>query len=254
MTKTEAHSEYLDVAGNVYEFLKGNLKGKQATVKTYELSEDGNTLFFIMSNNTKINSRDFFDIMMSIGNADHQADPLYAAKVGGVNKNIEEQLGIMSDEEEAELNRRIQEQQNNKNNNNKKSDENKEEDFNNPIDLILIKRKNKINVEIPVSFNLEFIDQNTFNLIDLTFDDAVDGIVDFFMKSIDEEFLKKEFKKSMKKYIYNEFLDTEYEEEPETETIAEDPESGKTEILKWESESNKENAENSAEDENVEKK
>lgn len=229
-TKEQAHSEYLDVFGNKYEFLTGPRAGQHAEVKTYEVSEDGNTLFFIMTNNVKIDSRQFHDIMMSIGTSNIQ-DPLYAAKVGGVNKSIEDQLGIMSEEEEAELNKRIKEN----NNSGTSSSPKKPESSDNPIDLILLKRKNKVNVEIPINLELEFIDKNTFDLINNTFDDAIESIIEFFMNKVDTEFMKKEFQKSIKKYIFEQFLNIEYEEEPETETIAEDPESGTTEILKWES-------------------
>jgi len=231
-TKEQAHSEYLDVFGSKYEFLTGPKTGEVVEVRKYELSNDGNSLYFIMSNNVKIDAKQFYDIMLSVGLSERQ-DPLFAAKSAAtITPAIEEKLGIMSDEEELQLNERIKQRKNNtvsidnKPNNITKSD--------NPIDLILLKRKNKIKVEIPIHVELEFIDKNTFNLINNTFDDATDGIVNFFMNNIDTEFMKKNFEKSIRKHIAEQFLNTEYVEEQETQSIAEDPESGITEVLKWE--------------------
>lgn len=247
-TKEQAHSEYLDVFGNKYEFLSGPKTGQTAEVKSYEVSPDGNTLYFIMTNNVKIDSKQFYDIMMSVGASTIQ-DPLYAAKVNGrIDVDLEEKLGIMSDEEEALLNQRVNQ---NKNNDNVPPVQPKQNNTitESPIDLILTKRKNKINVNIPIDVQLEFIDKITFDLINNTFDDAVEGIIKHFMNNIDTDTMQKNFEKSMRKYIFENFLNEEYVEQPETETIAEDPESGKTEILKWESDDIE-----SSEDEDVEKK
>ena len=231
-TKEQAHSEYLDVFGSKYEFLKGPKTGEVVEVRKYELSNDGNSLYFIMSNNVKIDAKQFYDIMLSVGLSERQ-DPLFAAKSGAtVTPAIEEKLGIMSDEEELQLNERIKQRKNNKAATDNKPNNVKKSD--NPIDLILLKRKNKIKVEIPIHVELEFIDKNTFDLINSTFDDATDGIVNFFMNNIDTEFMKKNFEKSIRKHIAEQFLNTEYVEEQETQSIAEDPESGITEVLKWE--------------------
>lgn len=232
-TKEQAHSEYLDVFGNKYEFLTGPKTGQITEIKSYELSPDGNTLYFIMTNNVKIESKQFHEIMMSVGKSSIQ-DPLYAAKMNGTApgvNSLEEQLGIMSEEEEAAFNQRIN---NNKNNTNVNTESNKIESQN-PIDLILIKRKNKVNVNIPINIELEFIDKITFDLIYNTFDNAVEDIIKHFMNNVNTDFMKKNFEKSMKQYIFENFLNMEYMEAPETETIAEDPDSGQTEILKWES-------------------
>lgn len=229
-TKEQAHSEYLEVIGNKYEFLQGPKTGHVAEVRSYELTPDGNTLYFVMTNNVKIESKKFYDIMMSVGASDIQ-DPLFTATSNinnnNINNNIESKLDIMSDEEEAELNKKI------KQNNNIDNSKNKQ-DSTNPIDLILLKRKNKVNVEIPINIEIEFIDKSTFDLINITFDNATENIINHFMNNVDTKLMKTFFEKSMKKYIFENFLNIEYIEE--TETLAEDPESGQTEILKWESE------------------
>ena len=111
-TKEQAHSEYLDVFGSKYEFLKGAKTGEVVEVRKYELSNDGNSLYFIMSNNVKIDAKQFYDIMLSVGLSERQ-DPLFAAKSGAtVTPAIEEKLGIMSDEEELQLNERIKQRKN----------------------------------------------------------------------------------------------------------------------------------------------
>lgn len=245
-TPESAYSEFVDVAGNNYEYLAGPKTGSVARAVKYEISKDKQTLYFVMSDGNKIRSTDFQGNMMLVGGGIDspmsKKDTSYLSKAGGqveVDKNdndiLAERLGLMTEEEErADMERKAgikpppQSAQQQKQPQ-AKPDPKKitEDDEFYPIFMLLDKRKTKPKVKIEVEVDLEFIDKNTYTLIDSTLDKALEGVSKYFSEKVDLEVLQDKFIESMKKHMMEKFDAKPYTEESVDESDDKDTDNSK---------------------------
>lgn len=250
LTKEEAYSRFVDVAGNMYEYLAGPKTGRRTQAVGYEISKDAETLYFIMNDGSKIEYSNFEDIVLHIGDA-APVDTTFSGVVSGKveqDKNdldvISAKLGLMTEEEErAENERRLGIISNPNPTVLKKSDPNSnpepqkhniaETNEYYPIYVLLDKRKKKPNTTINVSVDFDFIDKNTFMLIDSTLDNSLDGVCQYFSDKIDFNKLKESFNESLKQYILDNFgvMDL-YPDEEDLDDLVEDSKAPEPRLIK----------------------
>lgn len=260
-TAESAYSNFVDVAGNTFEYLKGPKAGQMARAAKYEISIDKTKLYYVMSDGNKIDSTQFDDIMLMVGDGGGKKDFSILNSTGGNieadksnNDVLAQQLGLMSEEEEEaenERRRQVQQMHNDamagrpvndpgaipsqpqqlpQSASPSQVEQSKEDKYGDlyPIFALLEKRKKKPTVTIPVEIELDFIDKNTYTLIEATLGNGLEGVSKYFIEQVDIEKLHQSFVDSLKKYMVDNF-------DAEEETVEEEPETQETpELVKEE--------------------
>lgn len=206
MTKGDAQNKFILYYGNRYAGIDGVSVWQLSGWELIE-SGDSNDLIFIIrdmmsGNPQKIEFTKFREDYTNIGtdpNPPKQSDGVYTSK----QDDLDRRLNLMTDEEEAEFNRRNNTGGNsNQINNNSTTPEHKQPDkYTNPIHILLDGRKNKPTVKIPVEYEMEFIDDFFYKLIEQSYNDSLDSVIDYFVDSVNLEDIKKVFKDSIEIYI-----------------------------------------------------
>lgn len=254
-TPKSAYEEFLDVAGSEFQYVVGPNQSQLARIVKYEMSPDKNTLYFVMSDGNKIDSKQFDQIMVKTSTGESQgADPRFSAKTEATLQQKKDfndldvlaqelaasGLELVDENEEREAAKRLAEhkvEQPQPQANNQLPPQPQQQapvqapsplvkeqvpEEHQPIYILLDKRKTKPKATISVEVELDFIDKNTYALIDTTLDDALNGVSGYFSGKVDFEKLKESFVESLKSYLVNEFGATEEEKQVEVvDTIPE---------------------------------
>lgn len=216
MDKSEGHSIWLNYAGNVYEYIAGPKTGRRAKAVDWIIDKGSDKMLIVMSDGSKVPEKQFYDFMVvSTGmgqtqsqNASHKfASKKESSGDPSSGPSIEERAGIMSDEEEAEFLRRQQQKQNsgNSQNSNENKKDSEPDNSNNPVHLVLSSRKNKPVMKVTVDVELELLDKSTYDLVNGTFDDALDHVISYFEARVDKDKLSEDFKESLERFFIEEF-------------------------------------------------
>ena len=207
-TPETAYSYFAEIAGGTFEYLSGPKAGQSASVNTYKVSKDGETLYILMSDGNSIPFRQFEENMIQIG-AMSSKDPLSANRTPVQPEPLESMLGLMSEEEEIMDNERRtgkrSHEKKNKNPEIDKSDTISSRTDTGPISILLDNRKQKPIAMIPVNIPIIFMDASMYTLIDQSFEGSTENIIEYFKNSVDIEDLKAAFEKSLVRYIKDEF-------------------------------------------------
>lgn len=203
MSKVDAQNKFIMYYGNRFAGVDGTNIWQ---LVGWELIDNGdsNSLHFIIrdsmtGNPNKIPFETFRDDYTNIG-----TDPNPPKQMDGISKtdvdDLSSRLGLMSEEEEREFNRRYQAETGGTPPP-PATPEAQPKVSSNPIHILLDGRKNKPTVKIPIEYEMEFIDDFFYKLIEQSYNDSLDSVIDYFIDSVDMDSVKKAFKDAVEIYI-----------------------------------------------------
>lgn len=197
ISRADAQNKFYIYYGNRYAGVDGVSIWKLSGWDLVDNNDGYSDLYFIMIDESngrtkKIQFNEFVNDYTDIGKDPNPPKQMINNKTSE-HDDYSKRLDLMTEEEEAEYNKLHQ------NHNSETSPP--ELKSSNPIHILLDGRKNKPKIKIPINYEMEFIDDLFYKLIEQSYSDSLDSIVDYFIDSVNMESVIQTFKDSIEMYI-----------------------------------------------------